>query len=192
LLLHRRSFLASLAAVAGGYLAPRLTAAGQSADSKREDEPETPGVALKLVGRGLYYYKLFIRVAAASLYLDERARSADVLSDVAKRLEMHYFQNVRAEDLVAGSVALLVCNLSSDQYSALRPQIERMHGLYQNVAPGDRSALVYVPGVGTSLQLNGTTLGTVPGSEFAFAYFSIWFGPRPMDERLKRDLLGRS
>lgn len=84
---------------------------------------------MKLVGGGLYYYKLFVKVAAATLYLDERARSAEVLADVAKRLEMQYFRNVRAEDLVAGSAAVLSRNLSSDEYSAVRLQIELMHGL---------------------------------------------------------------
>jgi hypothetical protein len=186
----RRSFLAAVTSVAGGYLTPRLCSAGQLGDKLSEDDPLTQRVRLKLVGGGLYYYKLFVKVAAATLYLDERARSAEVLADVAKRLEMQYFRNVRAEDLVAGSAAVLSRNLSSDEYSAVRPQIELMHGLYQNVSPGDRSALMYVPGVGTSLQLNGAMLGTVPGSEFASAYFSIWFGPRPIDEVLKRRLLG--
>jgi hypothetical protein len=192
LLLDRRSFLAALASMTGGLLAPHLSPAAQFGDIQSEDDLRAQSVRFKLVGRGLYYYKLFIKVAAATLYLDEGANSADVLSDVAKRLEMQYFRSVRSEDLVAGSAAVLSRNLSPDEHSAIRSQIDLMHGLYQNVLPGDRSVLTYVPGIGTSLQLNGTTLGTVPGSEFASAYFSIWFGPRPIDEALKRRLLGGS
>jgi hypothetical protein len=56
------------------------------------------------------------------------------------------------------------------------------------VKPGDRYALTYVPGVGTELALNGTTLGTVEGADFAAAVFAIWLGPQAIDESLKTQL----
>jgi hypothetical protein len=55
--------------------------------------------------------------------------------------------------------------------------------------PGDRYALTYLPGVGTELSLNGRPLGTIPGEDFAAALFSIWLGPHPLDDDLKRTLL---
>jgi len=36
----------------------------------------------------------------------------------------------------------------------------------------------------------GTVRGTVPGDDFARTLFTIWFGPEPGDENLKRGMLG--
>jgi hypothetical protein len=188
--LDRRSFLAAATAVAGGSLIPSVSRSAQVANVRFDDDLTTSAGRLRLLGTGLYYYKYFIKAAAAGLYLDDRASGGEVLADVAKRLEMQYFWAVKASDLVAGSSALLARNLSTSKRAAVQPQIDQMHALYQDVAAGDRSALMYVPGEGTSLLLNGKPLGIVPGSEFASAYFSIWFGEQPLDAGLKKKLLG--
>lgn len=145
---------------------------------------------LKLVGTGLYYYKIFIKVAAVGLYLDEKAEGGEVLGDVAKRLEMQYFFGVTAADLAKGSDAVLERNLSAERRAIMKQPLAEMYKLYRDVKAGDRCAFMYIPGAGTSLLLNGKRLGTVPGAEFGAAYFSMWFGEKPMDGGLKRELLG--
>ena len=67
-----------------------------------------------------------------------------------------------------------------------------MNGLYQDVEPGDRYALTYIPGVGTELSLNGEPQGLVEGREFSAALFGIWIGGTAMDEVLREELLARS
>ena len=47
-------------------------------------------------------------------------------------------------------------------------------------------------GVGTTLLYNDKRLGTVRGAAFASAWFSIWFGEKPLDTGLKRKLLGQA
>jgi hypothetical protein len=37
--------------------------------------------------------------------------------------------------------------------------------------------------------MNGTPLIVIEGADFAAAYFGIWLGREPIDEKLKRDLL---
>ena len=37
----------------------------------------------------------------------------------------------------------------------------------------------------------GTVPRTVPGDDFARTLFTIWFGPEPGDENLKRGMLGK-
>jgi hypothetical protein len=188
--MDRRLFL-RLAGITGG-LSLMGRAQGASLDSVHfADELLVLDTRLRLRGTGVYYYKIFFKVAAAGLYLDQIARPQDVLADVAKRLEMQYFWSVKAADLIAGSDALLNRNLSVQTRSRVSPQIEQMFKLYKNVSAGDRSVLMYLPGSGTSLWLNGQRLGTVPGFEFAAAFFSIWFGDQPLDSGLKRNLLGR-
>ena len=188
--MHRRSFLAAVAAASGGAVLPSFTSAAQVDQVRFEDRIRASDVSLKLRGAALFYYRLFIKVAAAGLYLDDRASPGDVLADVAKRLEMQYFWSVKSKDLVKGTEVLLARNLSSAKLTDVRPQIDAMSALYRDVQAGDRCALTYLPGTGTTLALNGQTLGTVPGREFAAAYFSIWFGDKPMDAGLKKKLLG--
>ena len=68
-------------------------------------------------------------------------------------------------------------------------QIETLHQSYQDVKPGDRYALTYIPGEGTELAKNGVRLALVPGEEFAEAYFRIWLGESPLDRDLRDQLL---
>jgi hypothetical protein len=188
---NRRSFLLVSCAGVGSALLPRIGNTAQVGNVRFDDVLNASGVRLKLQGAGVYYYKRLLKAVAAALYLDDQASAGDPLADVAKRLEMEYFWGVSGKSLVAGSTAMLARNLPPAKLAALQPQIDTMHTLYRDVAAGDRCALVYLPDVGTSLFHNGKLLGTVSGTEFASAYFSIWFGEQPMDAGLKRQLLGR-
>ena len=86
--MHRRSFIAAAATTLGVALLPRISTAVQLGEVRFDDDLNTPIARLKLVGTGLFYYRSFIKIAAAGLYLDEQADSLEVLGDVAKRLEM--------------------------------------------------------------------------------------------------------
>ena len=44
-------------------------------------------------------------------------------------------------------------------------------------------------GRGTQLEHNGEAVGTIPGADFATAYFAIWLGTDPIDAPLRVQLL---
>jgi hypothetical protein len=48
----------------------------------------------------------------------------------------------------------------------------------------------YLPGRGTTLSAGNKELGAFAGKGFADAVFSIWLGPKPPSEDLKKGLLG--
>jgi len=62
--------------------------------------------------------------------------------------------------------------------------------LYRNVRPGDRYAITYIPGKGTTLELNGKVEGTVEGELFSKALFSIWIGKNPIDRDFRKKIMG--
>jgi hypothetical protein len=188
--LNRRSFLAAAAGLTGAACLPLSVEAARLAGVHFDDVLDTPAGRLRLVGSGLYYYKLFVKVAAAGLYLTSDGDRSRVLADVPKRLEMQYFWGVKASDLAAGAEFMLSRNVSADQYLALRDRLREFHKSYEDVAAGDRVVIEYQAGSGTTLSRNGRPLGHIEGAEFAAAYFSIWFGDRPLDEQLKKKLLG--
>jgi hypothetical protein len=64
-----------------------------------------------------------------------------------------------------------------------------MSALYEDVVAGDRYALTYRPDLGTELSKNGRHLRTIPGADFAAAYFGIWLGDAPLDDALRDQLL---
>ena len=152
------------------------------------DRAQAGPAALVLQGVGLARY-LFFRVYVTGLYLGDGVQADKVLADVPKRLELSYFQNIKAGDFATAADQVLPDNVPAADIAALRPKIDRLHSLYRDIKPGDRYALTYLPGVGTELALNGTPLGTVEGADFAAAYFAIWLGPKPISESLKSQLL---
>jgi hypothetical protein len=134
-------------------------------------------------------YRVIFRGYVAALYLAEGVAPARVLADVPKRLEIEYFWGIDGSAIREAGEQILARNVSSEQLAALGPRLERIGSLYQNVEPGDRYALTYLPGRGTELAKNGVPLGVIPGADFASAYFAIWLGDRPIDAPLRDQLL---
>jgi hypothetical protein len=145
---------------------------------------------LALRGYGLLRYMVFIKAYVAAFYLPESIRSEDALGDVPKHLEIEYFHPITAQDFAKATSSSISRNVSLMTFRRLQPKIDEFNTLYRDVKPGDRYALTYVPGKGTTLSWNGQPLGTVAGEDFAVGLFGIWIGPNPLDTDLKRLLLG--
>jgi hypothetical protein len=150
------------------------------------------GSALPLRGAGLLRYMVFIKAYVGALYTPADIASAALLEDVPKRLEVEYFHALKGKDFGPATLEGLGRNVDQETLERLRPQIEYHNSLYVDVEPGDRYALTYWPGQGTTLELNGIPLGTIEGAEFAAALFSIWLGPNPISPQFKAALLGAS
>ena len=145
---------------------------------------------LTIRGTGLFRYLGLFHAYVGALYVDEPSPTADVLGDTAKRLELEYFHRIKGEDFAAATRKLLTRNLAPDTFARLKNDIDRFNDLYEDVQPGDRYALTYIPGVGTELALNGRPVDRVKGVELATALFSMWIGRQPMNASFKRQLLG--
>jgi hypothetical protein len=175
------------------FNAPTVSAAPgkvtvEGVDFKREVRVNDATLALR--GYGLLRYMILIKAYVAAFYLPEGVRSEDALTDVPKLLEIEYFHPIIAPDFAKATSASISQNTSLVTYQGLKPKIDELNALYRDIAPGDRYALTYTPGRGTTLSWNGQPLGTVAGREFAAALFGIWLGSNPLDTNLKRLLLG--
>jgi Chalcone isomerase-like len=154
------------------------------------DRAQAGTAALSLKGVGLARY-LFFKMYVTALYMADGIPADKVLADVPKRLELSYFQNIKAGDFATAADQVLMDNIPASTVASLRSKIDRLHQMYRDITPGDRYTLTYVPGTGTELALNGKPLGTVEGADFAAAYFAIWLGPKPISESLKSQLLNK-
>lgn len=148
---------------------------------------------LRLHGTGLLRYKVFIKGYVAALYLaesfDGEATPSTVLGNTPRRLEIEYFWSIGSKDFSKATVEGISRNTDRATFERLRGRIDRINALYEDIEPGDRYALTYVPGVGTELARNGRRLGVIEGADFASALFAIWIGDRPLDESLRSQLL---
>ncbi|MBL7114719.1 MAG: chalcone isomerase family protein [Kiritimatiellae bacterium] len=131
----------------------------------------------------------WIKGCDIAFYAPEDIRKEEILTDIPRCLKLHYVHPIRADQFAAAAWKALRQNLSKTEITALKDKIDTLHALYQDVKKQDNYMLLYVPGEGTTLSLNGQPQGTIKGSAFASAYFGVWLGKNPLDDRLKAQLL---
>jgi hypothetical protein len=188
---HYRSVYAIIALIAMIFILPQSEAAEVNGINF-DDQYAAGDKVLKIRGTGLLRVMVFAKVYVSALYLPEDCTSKMVLSDVPKRLEVEYMRSIAGNDFGLVTNKKISENVDSQTFERLRPRIEYHNSLYQDVQPGDRYSLTYIPGKGTELALNGEPQGVIEGADFATALFSIWLGPKPISESLKKDLLDLS
>jgi hypothetical protein len=136
---------------------------------------------------------MFFDVYSAAFYGPPALKPADALNAETPRvLVLHYHRSIDRNDIIEAASQILARQVP-DQISALRSRIESLNAVYRSVQQGDRYSLTYSPATGTTLALNDTPLVTVPGADFATAYFGIWLSERqPLSEDLRKELLRAS
>jgi len=148
---------------------------------------------LRLHGTGLLRYRGFIKGYVAALYLAEsfggQSTPSAVLAELPRRLEIEYFWSISAAKFAKVTVEGISRNTDRATFVRLRDRIDRLTRMYEDIAPGDRYALTYLPGVGTELARNGRRLGVIEGADFSSALFAIWLGDGALDDSLRRQLL---
>jgi hypothetical protein len=189
-----RSLVVALVLAVAGLPAPSVRAGElEGVDFVQRLDVETS--ELRLHGVGLLRYRVFLKGYVAALYLgeafDEEATPGAVLADVPRRLEFEYFWSIPAGEFAKATTEGLSRTTDAATFERLRGRIDRINRLYEDVEPGDRYALTYLPGVGTELAINGRRLGVIEGADFSAALFAIWVGDEPLDESLRRQLLAR-
>jgi len=151
---------------------------------------QVSNTTLSLYGVGVFKYMGFISVYSGALYLPPEVGTQNVLEDIPKRLEVKYLRSFKAEDFGPATIWGIKKNVDPQTYRRLESRIAYHNTLYEDVSPGDRVALTYVPSKGTKIQINDKTKGIVKGADFAAALFSLWLGDKPIDSSFKQALLG--
>jgi hypothetical protein len=169
---------------------PAVASLSVAVDSVRFDTSvDVMDQRLHLHGAGLLKVMVFIKAYAGALYLPESVPSDQVLKPVAKQLVLEYFHPIKGEDFAKATRKKIADNVTADQVNGLQARIDNLAALYRDVKPGDRYALTYIPDEGTTLSLNGESLGSIPGDDFARAVFAIWLGANPIDQKFRDQLL---
>jgi hypothetical protein len=169
-----------------------LTADHAIADPVVTFSPEISieGRTVPLRGTGRLVWMRLVTVYDAALYLPLDIAARDVLTDVPKQLELSYHVSIEGHKFGESATPFLEKNVPKEALAKLKPRIEQLNKLYRDVKEGDRYALTYAPGKGTTLSLNNTPLGTIEGADFAAAYYAIWLGAKPISDSMRDELIG--
>jgi hypothetical protein len=165
--------------------------AGSGATLAGVEMPDTitvDGTPLLLNGMGLrkaYGFKAYV----GGLYVEQRSSDPSTIIDPArlKRVTLHFLRDIDRGRLASGWMD----SLRNRSGGSMESAITQFGSLIADVKTGDVMTFTSRPGVGVEVALRGTVRGTVPGDDFSRALFTVWFGPKPGDENLKRGMLGK-
>jgi Chalcone isomerase-like len=155
--------------------------------------PSTVAVAgktLKLNGMGVRR-KIVFKVYVAGLYLENPSKDASAIlaADEVKSIRLHLLRNLRGKQ-ISEAIQEGFERSSKADLPKLEERLRRLASLLPDLSEGDEIALSYAPGKGTVVEMKGAERGVIEGKDFADALFSVWLGPNPVQEDLKKALLG--
>lgn len=141
--------------------------------------------------RGVGVKTLFMmRLFVAALYLDKSIVPERALDDVPKHLEVKFYTKIPGSEFAKFTIKSMKSNVSSSEFKKISDRFELMRKLFPDIKTGDVFSLTYNPAEGTIFTLNGVRRGVIPGADFAKAIYATWLGPKPIDNILKRQVLG--
>ena len=139
----------------------------------------------------------FFKVYVAALYLPQKVTTPEAAIDGhgAKRISLTMLRSADANEFVASIDHGLRANNSEAQLSEAKPQVDALYEKIRAVKEankGMRIVLDYSPSSGsTTLFVDGAAQGApMAGEAFYRALLRIWLGEKPVQEDLKKALLG--
>ena len=155
-----------------------------------------PGMPpLPIVGAGVFRF-FFRRYYVCALYLSRRpVDPADFLQlDAPRRIGMVMLRDVSAWEFLWGLDKGIADNTGHAERKVLEAALERLRGVIRGIGVLPEQARVhldYLPGAGTRIAVNGVPAAApIAGKALNDALLRVWTGERPLDETLKRALLG--
>jgi hypothetical protein len=162
------------------------------AGTEMPDSIRVQGVLLTLNGVAVYK-KFGFKVLVAGLWLDHLEQDAGKIldSDLPRRSVTHFLRRVSSKRIrMAWSQGLR--ENSPEASPEVREQFQTLYGWTRDFVPGDEITVTYLPGQGSTVDMGGVFMGSLPGKAFADAFFACAIGPKPTPgDKFKKGLLGR-
>ena len=156
------------------------------------DKSNVGGQDLVLNGAGVRTRAIF-KVYVGSLYVPAKVKTAaDVYAKAPRRVQLNMLRDVTSEQMIdALGDGLNQANSAADA-GAVKAQMAELATILKAMGPlkeGNVLAFDYVDG-GTRVSLDGQAKGTIAGDAFNKALFNAWIGDKPVQDDLKKAMLG--
>ena len=171
--------------------------AAEVAGVKLEDRTRVGNSELVLNGAGLRK-RAFFQVYAMGLYVAEKkvAAADAIAAPCAKRVAIHMLRDVDAATFTEALVDGLRANHDAATMKALEPRIAQLGAIMEELKEAKKGMAIMLdlePGAGTVVSVDGKPRGKpIAGDDFARALLRIWLGDKPVQDDLKRALLGQA
>jgi hypothetical protein len=169
-------------------------AAVELAGVKLDDSVRVANQDLRLNGAGIRS-KLIFKVYVLGLYLPEKKTStAEVLAATgARRVSIVMLREVASDEFAKAFSTGIEQNTDAAERATLAPSMAKFNAMFASVAQlkeGDSLQVDWIPATGMTVQLNGKRiLEPLADAAFYNAVLRIWLGNKPVDDKLKRQLL---
>ena len=165
--------------------------AAEVAGVRIDERAQVAGADLALAGAGLRK-RLFFQVYAIGLYV--RERKADPIAQPGpKRVHIHMLRDVGAEQFTEALADGIKANHSEAEAKALEPRIKQLGAIMAQLKQAKTGMVIALDWTGseTLLVVDGKPAGApIQGEDFYRALLRIWLGEQPVQEDLKKALLG--
>jgi len=154
------------------------------------------GPELVLNGAGLRT-RFFLKVYAAGLYLEKKSATAAAALALKgpKRVSMHLLRGLSAKQILDALHDGVDANNSPAERERLKSELAELDVVMTQLGPikeGDVVTLDFVPGTGTIVTVNGAAKGkAIAGEALYEALLRVWLGDAPVQDDLKKALLGQ-
>ena len=173
-----------------------LTAnAAEIAGVRLDDKTQVESRDLVLNGAGLRKRFRVVNVYVIGLYLAEKNSDAAAVLALGgpKRVEIHMLRDVGADTFTEALVDGLRANHSEADFKALEPRVKELSDIMAQIGEAKNGMTIALEwtGSGTRLVVNGKPAGKpIAGEDFYKALLRIWVGDKPVQDDLKKSLLG--
>jgi Chalcone isomerase-like len=179
------------------FIVLSLVGAAQAAEVsgvRLDDKAQVASRELTLNGAGLRK-RLFFNVYVIGLYLPEQTKDARAVLAQAgpKRAAIHMLRDVGAEQFTEALVEGLRANTSEEEMKALEPRVKQLADSMAALKEAKKGMHIALDWTGSATQLvvNGQPSGApIAGEDFYRALLRIWIGERPVQDDVKKALLG--
>jgi len=172
-------------------LAAFAAAAVEVAGVRIEDKTRVANAELALNGAGVRK-RFFLQVYAVGLYVADR--KADPISQPGpKRVAIHMLRDVGAEQFSQALADGIRENHAEAEAKALEPRVKELVATMAEIKEAKKGMSIALDwsGAATQLVIDGKPAGRpIPGEDFYRALLRIWLGARPVQDDLKKALLG--
>ena len=170
---------------------------GLAADVAGVQLPEKTQVEsrdLVLNGAGLRK-RFFFKVYVIGLYLPQKQRQASGVLALPgpTRVAIHMLRNVGADTFSEALVEGLKANVAEAEYAALEPKVKALENIMAQVKEAKTGMAIALDwtGAATRVSIDGRPAGQpIAGEDFYRALLRIWIGEHPVQDDVKKALLG--
>ncbi|WP_111656016.1 chalcone isomerase family protein [Isoalcanivorax indicus] len=165
------------------------------AAEKLPAELDVDGTKLVLNGEGVRN-RFFMDIYTAGLYLSETNGNAEeiVQKDAVQAVRLKITSSRVSRARFIDSIEDGIRKSAGDDFPRYAPFIdelrEEMDAQDIQINVGDLFGFDYVPGEGTRILRNGEVMRVIEGLDFKQVLFGIYLGNDPIQDSLKREMLG--